>query len=122
MKTVEYITYSGRDYLTRKPSKKEFLGAIYYKPNLWQVFPNTNGKAFTINNDDGTITFRSYWTNIINYNPQNHTFRKLWNVWSVTTAKHIDRFFRAWGYRPYGKREWINLPTNQFIDISERRF
>lgn len=67
------------------------------------------GKAKTRTEND-FIVLRSYDTDVVAYNPTTGEFKRLWNGWSVTTAKHINDFLILFNLPKISKREWLSLP------------
>lgn len=43
---------------------------------------------------------------------------RLWDGWSATTARHVNEFFRQYGFKALSKKEWLAMPVeNLTVDI-----
>jgi hypothetical protein len=69
-------------------------------------------KAHVINNDDGTVSLRSYETIVCKYNPGTGEFTRLWGGYSRTTMNHINDFRRLFNLPALNKKAWEALPVN----------
>ena len=66
------------------------------------------GKAKVIENDDGVIQLKSYETIVCEYNTNTKEFKKLWQGYSNTTARHIKDFIKLFNIDfNFSKKEWL---------------
>ena len=72
--------------------------------------PDTNGKATYYVNDDAEIVLRSYYTDVLSIG-SDLKVTKLWEGWSATTGRHINRFLADFGIPPISKHDWIMMET-----------
>ena len=62
---------------------------------------------------------RTFNTYLISYNTavcmldSAGRFIRLWNGYSATTAKHIERFMNRYGLHGVNKAEWLNMPIGK---------
>lgn len=67
------------------------------------------GKA-KVREENGFLILRSYDTDVLRIDVEKHTFSRLWNGWSATTAKHVNDFLKQNGFNVLSKKEWLALP------------
>ena len=67
------------------------------------------GKA-TVIYRDGEAILQSYETEVCKID-KNGDFRKLWNGYSRTTAKHVNDFRKLFGLNPIAKKQWDNIES-----------
>ena len=53
---------------------------------------------------------QSYNTRVIAIDTVNGNIIRLWNGWSVTTAKHINDFLMQHGFNAICKKDWLKMP------------
>ena len=66
-------------------------------------------KANIYTDGNGNIILKSYNTDVAMID-SNGNFKRLWNGWSVTTAKHVNDFRKQNGFTMLSKKEWCALP------------
>ena len=66
-------------------------------------------KANIYTDSNGNTVLRSYNTDVAMID-KNGNFLRLWNGWSVTTAKHVNDFRTQNGLPMLSKKEWLQLP------------
>ena len=67
------------------------------------------GKAMVLHRDN-VLTLYSYDTPVCEIRPK-VGFIRLWNGWSVTTARHINEFRRQCAMTAICKSDWLALPV-----------
>lgn len=74
--------------------------------------------------DKGIYTLRSYETVVFQCEPRTGIFRRCWDGWSVTTAKHLRYFLQELcpGTPPPSKKEWEDLPVLDPIRVGEENW
>ena len=104
--------YSVRPSRYMDDNDKRVLKAVYKedkKENGAFALDGFNNRAVIIPVDGGYL-LKSYHTTVAAF--VNGAFYRLWNGYSVTTAKHVD-IFREWLNMPkMSKREWIETPVH----------
>lgn len=74
----------------------------------WKSQKSYYGKAIVIETSKGKF-LQSYETIVCGID-NNGQFKRFWNNYSATTAKHIDSFRHENGLSGIGKHEWLALP------------
>ena len=75
--------------------------------------PNTNKKATWYTDEKGAKVLRSYYTDVCKL--YRGRVYKLWQGYSATTARHIDKFMDMNGYRGISKHDWIMCDLGKSI-------
>lgn len=92
-----------------KDLRSEFKNDIKYR-NAFKL-SNCNDRAIVIciDNNDGTFTYqlKSYTTIVAEI--EHGRFKKIWEGYSNTTLKHINRFREWYGMNTISKYEWIMM-------------
>ena len=93
--------------------KRELKAAYKAETGVFSL-DGFNNRAVIIPVDGGYL-LKSYYTTVAAF--VGGEFFRLWDGYSVTTAKHVD-IFRAWcGLSAMTKRAWIETPvTSEVID------
>lgn len=63
------------------------------------------GKMCVIEHDDGTKVCKSYDTDVARITPSGK-FQRLWDGYSPTTMRHVNRFNEFYGIAEGGKKWW----------------
>lgn len=72
------------------------------------VLDGTNWKA-SYRFDENGVTLTSYYTDVLRIDRNGNAVR-LWDGWSATTARHINKFLALFNLAPISKREYVDLP------------
>ena len=59
----------------------------------------------------GVVTLKSYDTEILRVDTNNHTLVKLWGGWSLTTGRHIIEFAKQYDLPISCKKDYAKLDT-----------
>ena len=87
--------------------------------NTFDLIPNNGRKSFygkaKVTVIGNRAILKSYDTIVCEINTKSGAFKRYWNGWSATTARHIDAFCTTFGKsRGLCKGEWLALPVKQF--------
>lgn len=76
------------------------------------------GKATVFEIESGYKILKSYDTFVCMLDPKDK-FIRLWNGYSVTTAKHVNSFLNLYGLQGMNKKEWSACPCPDYIRSQE---
>lgn len=80
---------------------------------MQELKPNNGQKSFygkaKIYTDAYGNTFLKSYDTIVAFVTKTGEFKRLWDAWSVTTAKHINAFRALFGLDAMNKKEWMQL-------------
>lgn len=96
------------DYLTSAPTKQ---GAINNNKieGVVKVLEDSNNRAITITKDN-KIYLQSYDTVVLCYDTTTSTIKKMWEGYSVTTMKHINKFIENFtNLKSLNKKSWLTM-------------
>ena len=70
------------------------------------------GKAIVTVYSDGTTDLKSYETTVCRISATGE-FKRFWNGYSATTARHINEFRMQHGLTALTKKEWLEIPVTE---------
>lgn len=76
------------------------------------------GKAIVTVYSDGTADLKSYETTVCRITTTGE-FKRFWNGYSATTARHINEFRMQYGLTAITKKEWLDIPVTEQNMVTE---
>ena len=70
--------------------------------------------------ENGNYILKSYYTDVLRYEPTTDTLYKLWKGYSVTTMKHINAFLDYICKPRINKKQWIEMFTIDEIFLGKK--
>ena len=106
---ADHVQYGGVDFLNSY-DKQDLRKEIKARTNNGAfTLEGFNGRATVKQICDGCYVLTSYYTEVAAI--IDGQFKKLWQGYSKTTAKHVDIFRNFFGLCSIGKHEWIEMKT-----------